>query len=195
MMKKHLIITILFFFLFGCENKRNTEKKNSETFTVEKYTEIIDNKLVYKLINQVLSENPLYKNCGALIDRKTFIIRNGDEFLLKKIDTLFSDSDKKFIVKQYRNGNGFILNQKLIQNKKIIELDTTIKTEEQKVKFWKKAGKENSCIGQIYVPLFNYKKNIAIIECKVHGESGIFLYKINKNNKWELSQTLQRIIE
>ena len=87
-MKKYLIITISFFFLFGFKNKNNAEKKNSEIITDENYFEIIDNKSVYELINQVLSENKLYKNCGAVIDRKTFIIRNEDEFLLPLINIL-----------------------------------------------------------------------------------------------------------
>ena len=194
-MKKYLIITISFFSLFGCKNKEDAEKKNSEIITEEKYTGIIDNKLVYKLINQVISENKLYKNCDAIIDRKTFILTNGDEFLLKVIDTVFSENDKKFIVRQYKNGDIFILNQKLIKNKKIIEIDTTINTEKQRTRFWKKIAKENNCVGYISIPLFNLKKNKAIIECKVYRESGIFLYKINENNKWELSRTLQRLIE
>ena len=104
-MKKYLIITISFFFLFGCKNQSDIDKKNSEIITEEKYNEIIDNKLVYDLINQVLSENRLYKHCGAIMDRKTFIITNGDELLLEKIDTLFPENDKKFILKQFRNGN------------------------------------------------------------------------------------------
>lgn len=194
-MKKYLIITISFFFLFGCKNKNNAEKKNLEVITDEKYTEIIDNKSVYELINQVLSENKLYKNCGAVVDRKTFIIRNEEEFLLPLIDTVFPESDKKFIIKQLKNGNKFVLDKKLIKNKKIIELDTTLNTEKQRIKFWKKVAKENDCVGQLSVPLFNLKKNKAIIECSVYGESGIFLYKINDYNQWELSQTLQRIIE
>jgi hypothetical protein len=195
-MKKYLIVTISLFSLLSCKNQSNTEKKNSEVITEEKYTEIIDNKLVYDLINQVLSKNHLYKNCGAIVDRKTFIITNGDEFLLKDIDTIFSESDKKFIVKQYRNGNWFILNQKLIKNKKIIELDTAIKTEEQRAKFWKKIAKENNCVGHLSVPLFNLKKNMAVVECQVYGERGTFLYKVNKNNnEWELYRTLKKIIE
>lgn len=193
-MKKH-ILTISLFYLISCNNQNNTEQKNSESITTEKYTEIIDNKLVYEVINHVLSENDLYKNCGALIDRKNFIITNGDEFLLKEIDTIFSEDDKKFMVKQYRNGNTFVLNQNLIQSKKVIPLDTTIKTEKQRVEYWKKIDKENNCVGYLSVPLFNNKKDMAIIECKVYGESGTFLYKINNNKEWELYRTLQKLVE
>lgn len=194
-MKKYYIIIISLFFLFGCKNNNNIEKKNSEIIIDEKYTEIIDNKLIYELINQVLSENKLYKHCGAIMDRKTFIIRNGDELLLEEIDSIFQENDKKFILKQFRNGNRFVLNQKFIKSKKIIELDSTVNSKEQRDKYWKKINLENKCIGYFYVPLFNLKKNTAIIECGINDESGIFIYKLNKENKWELSRTLQRLIE
>ena len=113
----------------------------------------------------------------------------------KKLDTLFSKNDKKFILQQYRNGNKFILNQKFIKDKKVIEVDMSLNSEEKKTKFWERIKKENNCIGRLYIPLFNLKKNLAIIECGIKGEGATFVYKLNRNNKWELYRTLEKWIE
>ncbi|MCZ8198343.1 MAG: hypothetical protein O9267_12125 [Flavobacterium sp.] len=191
-MKKYFIFTIFFLSLFSCNNQ-----SNSEIVLEEKYTEIVNNKLVYEVINSVLSDKDnVYRYCDAVLNRKTVIFLNNDSTFIKKFDTIFSKNDKKYILKQYRNGNKFILNQKFIQNKKVIEFDTlTISSKERKAKFWEKVRKENNCVGYLYVPLFNLKKDLAIIECGDSGEGGTFIYRLNRNKKWELFKTIEKWIE
>jgi PBP1b-binding outer membrane lipoprotein LpoB len=201
--RKYLTIVILLLFILSCKKQSIPEKQNIEFNDEENYTEIVNNEivnneLVYTVINCVLSDKSnenLFRNCNAVLNRKTFILLNYNLIMRKKLDTLFSENDKKFILQQYRNGNKFILNQKFIKDKKVIEVDMSLNSEEKKTKFWERIKKENNCTGRLYVPLFNLKKNLAIIECGIKGEGATFVYKLNRNNKWELYRTLEKWIE
>ena len=191
---KNYFIIITLIFLSGCKQESNLKINPTEDKKVENYIEIIDNKLVYEVINSALSQKEM--PCDAVLNRKTAVFINYDSTFISKFDTLFTESDKKFILKQYRNGNKFVLNQKFINNRKVIEFDTaTISSEERKTKFWEKVKKENDCVGFIYVPLFNIKKDLAIVECGFLGERGIFIFKLEANRKWKLYRTVEKVVE
>ncbi len=191
---KNYFIIISLIFLSGCKQENNSKQKTSENNVVEKYSEMVDNKLVYEVINSVLSHKEM--PCDAVLNRKTAVFINYDSTFISKFDTLFAEGDKKFILKQYRNGNRFVLNQKFIEDKKVIEFDTTILASKEKTaKFWEKIKKENDCVGFMYVPLFNLKKDLAIVECGFLGERGIFIYKLEANQKWKLYRTVEKIVE
>ena len=196
---KKLLIFILLIFLSGCKNENNLEKENIKSETEDIYSEIIDNKLVYAVINSALlnkDKKNIIKNCDAVLNRKTAVFINYDSIFIKKFDEIFNENDKKFILKQYKNGNRFVLNQSFVKNKKVIEIDTTIfYSEKNKKSFWKKINEENKCISFIYVPLFNLKKDLAIVQCGTFGETGIFIYKLESNGKWKLYKTVENIIE
>jgi hypothetical protein len=66
---------------------------------------------------------------------------------------------------------------------------------DKKTKFLDKIKKEHNCVGYLHIPLFNIKKNMAIVECGGFGEGGTFIYKLNKNNKWEFYQTIEKWIQ
>ena len=192
-MKKYFIIISLIF-LSGCKQENNSKQKALEENNVEKYSEIVENKLVYEVINSVLSEKRM--PCDAVLDRKIAVFINYDSTFISKFDTLFTESDKKFLLKQYRNGNRFILNQKFVKYKKVIEFEIAkLNSKERKIKFWKKIEKEHNCLEFIYVPLFNIKKDLAIVEHGFLGERGIFIYKLEDNRKWKLYRTIERVVE
>ncbi|WP_369753636.1 hypothetical protein AB3G34_05040 [Flavobacterium sp. WC2409] len=196
---KNILLLISFILLLGCKNENNLENENTKSKTQEVYSEIVDNKLVYAVINSALlnrDKENIIKNCDAVINRKTTVFINYDSTFIKKFDTIFNENEKKFILKQYKNGNHFILDQSFVENKKVIEIDTTIFYSEKKKKsFWKKINEDNKCISFIYVPLFNLKKDLAIVECGTRGETGIFIYKLESNGKWKLNKTVEKIIE
>lgn len=192
-MKNYFIILVVIL-LSGCKKEKISQQKTTEVTVIEKYSEIVDNKLVYEVINSALSGKVML--CDAVLDRKTAIFINYDSIFIRKFDTLFTESDKKFILKQYRNGHRFLLNQKFIKEKKVIQFDTTtLSSEERKTKFWEKVKKENDCVGFIYLPLFNVKKDLAIVECGYLGERGIFIYKSEGNGMWKLYRTVEKVVE
>jgi hypothetical protein len=135
-----------------------------------------------------------------LLNRKTAYYIGSDTILLKKVDTLFSQKDKEFISKQYRNGINFILNQKFLKQKKVIEYDTTmLASREKSRKYWEKLIEKYHCVGLIDVPLFNLKRDIAIVQvgynCGIMcAEGGTYIYKLNRNGKWELYLTIEKWI-
>nr|WP_294937968.1 hypothetical protein [uncultured Flavobacterium sp.] len=198
------ISIILILLITSCNNlsKKDSVEKIDNKFTQKKYQEIIPNKIVYEFINNVLlKENKIYQFCGNLLDRNSFIDIKGDSILISKIDTLsiFSKEDKAFIKAQYLNGNNFVLNQKLIKERQLIKLDTTINSKEDYHKFWEKVDKEYDCVGFVSVPIFNKKKDIVIVEISYNcgafcAEGGTFIYKLNENNRWELLLTLDKWI-
>jgi hypothetical protein len=200
-MKKHLLIPIFLLLLISC--KKNIEnkveiKKNHRT---EKYQTFVDNQTIYGLINsEALNENDVFKFCNNVLNRKTTFYIGYDTILLKKVDTLFSQEDKKFISKQYRNGIHFILEQKLLKHKNVVEYDTTmIATKEKSKKYWGKLLEKHQCIGLVSMPLFNLKKDMAIVQvgynCGIHcAEGGTYIYKLNENGKWELYLTVEKWI-
>jgi hypothetical protein len=200
-MKINLLVPILLILVFGC--KKNIEKETSEKKieTQEKYKALVDNQTIYGLINsEALNENDVFKFCENIINRGTIFHIGYDTILLKKVDTLFSQKDKIFISKQYRNGIHFVLEQKLLKHKKVVEYDTTnISSREKSKIYWDKLLKKNRCIGFIKMPLFNLKKNIAIVEVGYNcgllcAEGGSYIYKLNKNGKWELYLTIEKWI-
>jgi hypothetical protein len=200
-MKKHLLIPIFLLLLISC--KKNIEnkveiKKNHRT---EKYQTFVDNQTIYGLINsEALIENDVFKFCNNVLNRKTIFYIGYDTILLKKVDTLFSQEDKKFISKQYRNGIHFILEQKQLKHKNVVEYDTTmIATKEKSKKYWDKLLEKYKCIGLVSMPLFNLKKDMAIVQvgynCGINcAEGGTYIYKLNENGKWELYLTVEKWI-
>lgn len=195
-MKKHLLIATFLILFISCkkdiENKVEAKKSN----VPEKYQTLVDNKIIYSLLNSdAIIENKVFKNCENLLNRQTMFYIGYDSILLKKVDTLFSIKDKEFISKQYRNGIRFILEQKLLKHKKVIEYDTTMMAEKKSRIYWNKMLEKYHCIGTIHTPLFNLKKDMAIVEIGYNcgalcGEGGTYIYRLNKNGKWELYLTI-----
>ena len=50
-MRKYLTIVILLLFILSCKKQSNPEKQNIEFNDEENYTEIVNNELVYTVIN------------------------------------------------------------------------------------------------------------------------------------------------
>jgi len=197
-MNKYPLIAILLVVLFSCkkdiENKAERKKNNLS----EKYQALVDNKTIYGLINsEELNENNILKFCGNVLNRKTTFYIGYDTILLKKIDTLFSQKDKDFISKQYKNSVHFILDEKLLKDKKVIEYDTTmLATREKSRKYYTKLLEKYHCISFVDMPLFNLKKDMAIVQVGYNcglmcAEGGTYIYKLNKNGKWELYLTIE----
>jgi hypothetical protein len=196
-----VLIAIFSILLLSCKKEIEDKTKKHETELPEIYEELVDDKSIYELINSdVLKENKIFKHCENVLNRKTVYYIGSDTILLKKVDTLFSQKDKEFISKQYRNGINFILNQKFLKQKKVIEYDTTMLTSSEKSrKYWEKLIEKHHCIGLIDVPLFNLKRDMAIVQvgynCGVMcAEGGTYIYKLNRNGKWELYLTVEKWI-
>jgi hypothetical protein len=200
-MKNCFLIAIFSILVLSCKKEVEDKAKKSETELPEKYQELVDNETIYGLINsEALSENRIFNYCKNILNRKTAYYIGQDTVLLKKIDTLFSQKDREFISKQYKNSINFILNPKLLKHKKIIEYDTTSNTSrERSRKYWEKLIEKNHCIGFIELPLFNLKKDMAIVQVGYNcglmcAEGGTYVYKLNRNGKWELYLTIEKWI-
>ncbi|PZO26729.1 MAG: hypothetical protein DCF13_13285 [Flavobacteriaceae bacterium] len=200
-MKNYFLIAIFSILLFSCKKSVESKIKKNETDLPVKYQELVDNETIYGLINsEVLRENKIFNFCENVLNRKTAYYIGEDTVLLKKVDTLFSQKDKEFISKQYRNSISFILNPKLLKHKKIIEYDTTSNVSREKSrKYWDKLIENNHCIGLIDLPLFNLKKDMAIVHVGYNcglmcAEGGTYIYKLNSNGKWELYLTVEKWI-
>lgn len=197
-MKIHILILSFLFLLFSCKKDiaDTSEKKKSDI--PEKYQDLVNTQTIYGLINSdAVIENKVFKKCENVLNRQTMYYIGYDSIILKKADTLFSAKDKEFISKQYRNGIRFVLNQKLLKYKKVIEYDTTMTAREKSKIYWDKMLDKYRCIGSINTPLFNLKKDMAIIEIGYYcgslcGEGGTYVYKLNKNGKWELYLTIEK---
>ncbi|ESU21248.1 hypothetical protein FCR2A7T_06750 [Flavobacterium cauense R2A-7] len=196
------ISIILILLITSCNNLRkndNIEKTDNEPIQ-KKYQEIIPNKLVYEFINNVLlKENKIYQSCENLLNKNYFIDIKGDSTLISKIDTLFSKEDKDFIKAQYLNANNFVLDPKLIKEKKLIKLDTTINSKEDLKRFWQNVNKKYNCVGFIRVPIFNKKRDTVIVQVSYNcgafcAEGATYIYKLNENNRWELLITFDKWI-
>ncbi|WP_412464419.1 hypothetical protein [Flavobacterium mekongense] len=178
--------------------EKKVEEKKSEV--PEKYQTLVENQTIYSLLNSdALAENKVFKNCENVLNRQTMFYIGYDSVVLKKVDTLFTKKDKEFISKQYRNGVRFILDQKFLKHKKVIEYDTTMMAEKKSRIYWNKMLEKYHCIGMIHTPLFNLKKDLAIVEigynCGVLcGEGGTYIYRLNKYGKWELYLTIEKWI-
>jgi len=200
-MKNLFLIALFSTLFFSCKKDVESKIKKNETDLPEKYQELVDNETIYGLINsEALNENKIYKFCENVLNRKTAYHIGQDTVLLKKVDTLFSQKDKEFISKQYKNSINFILNQKLLKQKRVVEYDTTmLATREKSRAYWDKLLEKYHCIGLIDLPLFNLKRNMAIVQvgynCGVLcAEGGTYVYKLNKNGKWELYLTIEKWI-
>ncbi len=200
-MKNYFLIAIFSILLLSCKKEIENKTKKHETELPEIYQELVDDKAIYELINSDgLRENKIFKHCENLLNRKTAYYIGSDTILLKKVDTLFSQKDKEFISKQYRNGINFILNQKFLKQKKVIEYDTTmLASREKSRKYWEKLIEKYHCVGLIDVPLFNLKRDMAIVQvgynCGIMcAEGGTYIYKLNRNGKWELYLTIEKWI-
>lgn len=200
-MKNFFLIAIFSILFFSCKKDVESKIKKNETDLPEKYQELVDNETIYGLINsEALNENKIYKFCENVLNRKTAYYIGQDTVLLKKVDTLFSQKDKEFISKQYRNSINFILEQNLLKDKKVVEYDTTmLATKEKSRKYWEQLIERHHCIGLISLPLFNLKKDMAIVQvgynCGVLcAEGGTYIYKLNRNGKWELYLTIEKWI-
>lgn len=200
-MKNLFLIAIFSILFFSCKKDVESKIKKNQIDLPEKYQELVDNETIYGLINsEALNENKIYKFCENVLNRKTAYYIGQDTVLLKKVDTLFSQKDKEFISKQYRNSINFILEQNLLKHKKVVEYDTTmLATREKSRNYWEQLIKKNHCIGLISLPLFNLKKDMAIVQvgynCGVLcAEGGTYIYKLNRNGKWELYLTIEKWI-
>jgi len=196
-MKKHFLIPIFFILLISCRKDAENKVEVKKSEVPEKYQTLVDNQTIYGLINSdALTENKVFKNCENVLNRQTRYYIGYDSTLLKKVDTIFSEKDKEFMSKQYRNGVNFILNQKLLKRKKVIEFDTTMIGEKKSRIYWDKMLEKYHCIGMINTPLFNLKKDMAIVEIGYNcgtlcGEGGTYIYRL-KNGKWELYLTIEK---
>jgi hypothetical protein len=196
-MKKHLLIAIFSFLLFSCKKSIENKVEAKKSEVPKKYQTLVDSQIIYSLLNSdALTENKVFKNCENVLNRQTMFYIGYDSVLLKKVDTLFSVKDKEFISKQYRNGVRFILNQKFLKHKKVIEYDTTMMAEKKSRIYWNKMLEKYHCIGMINTPLFNLKKDMAILEIGYNcgtlcGEGGTYIYRL-KNGKWELYLTIEK---
>ena len=191
-MKIIFYIFTIFYLFASCSEKEEMKLSN------EKQVQIISDEFIYSFVNDALSKNNIYKFCDNIIDRKTFIATNGDSILISKIDTIFSQKDKKFISEQYLRGNKFVWKNKLT-NKKIIKVDTNINNENSSKEYWKNLLEEKKCFGYLELPLFNKEKNMAIVTISYNcgilcAEGGTYIYKLDKKKRWKLYLTLEHWI-
>ena len=200
-MKKHFLIAIFSILLISCKKDVEIKIKKNETDLPEKYQELVDNENIYGLLNsEALRRNKIFNFCNNILNRKTVYYVGQNTVLLKKVDTLFSQKDKEFISKQYRNSIKFILNQRFLKHKRVVEFDTTmLATKEKSRAYWDKLLEKHHCIGSISIPLFNLEKNMAIVEVGYYcgilcGEGGTYIYKLNRSGNWELYLTIEEWI-
>lgn len=192
-MKNIFLIALFSILLISCKKQTENKVETKKSDIHEKYQNLVDNQTVYGLINcEALNENKIFKSCENVLNRETTFCSNCDSLLLEKIDTLFSKKDKEFIVKQYKNSIHFILDQKLLKHKNIIEYDTTmLATREKSRAYWDKLLEKYHCIETISLPLFNLKKDMAIVQISYNcgilcGEGGTYIFKLNRSGEWEL---------
>lgn len=189
-MKATILISSLAILLINCYNKENdfrtSYSKNNET---------IGDSLIYSFLNTVLlKENRIYIKCDNIIDRNLFY-KKEDSTFYKNAGNILSENDRHFMREQYQNNNNFVLNEGLIKNKKLIKINVNLTNIEQK-EFRKKLIKTHNCVSQIDIPLFNLKKDIAIVTIgytcgSLCGEGATFVYKLNKDNEWKLFRILE----
>ena len=197
-MKKYFLVPIFLILLISCRKDAENKVEAKKSDVPEKYQALVDDKTIYGLLNSdAITGNQVFKNCENVLDRQTMYYIGYDSTLLKKVDTLFSIKDKEFISKQYRNGVRFILNQKLLRHKKVIEYDTTMIAEKKSRIYWNKMLEKYHCVGKLNMPLFNLKKDMAIVEFGYNcgalcGEGGTYIYRLNRNGKWELYLTIEK---
>ncbi len=196
-MTKLLLLSIFPFLLFSC----TTADQKSEAKKSEKYLAFADNQTIYGLLNSdAINENHIYESLDNVLDRQIYFCANCDSTMLLESDSLFSDADKEFIKMQYQNSIHFVLDPKLLKDKKIIEVDTTSLTSKVKrLKYVEKLNEKHPFISTISLPLFNLKKNLAIVQFDytcgmLCGEGGTYIFKLNKNGKWEYYQTIEEWI-
>ncbi len=195
-MKKVLICLSCLILIISC---RKDEIKIERTLG---YSAIIEDSLIYYFLNNtLLKENDIYKYCNTVLNKKPFYTVNGESPFLKKIDTIkfFSVADKEFIKRQYDNSKYFSLNKNLLKNKIVVEIDTTLKTREERRVFYDNLLNKFRCYSSVSVPIFNSSKNIAIVECEyicglMCAEGGTFIYRKNEKNVWEIIMVVDRWI-
>lgn len=193
---KYNILKLIIFLLvlISCNKKSSNLEFQNQT----KIENGISDKLIYDFVNEILSQNGTSEFCKNVIDRKTFVIRNGDSIFIEKIKSEFKKGDLEFMRTQYMNGNKFIWKNKL-KNREIIKLDTTINNNKNREQFWNKTLEKYGCISYVDMPIFNEEKNIAIIEIGYNcgflcGSGGTYIYKLNEDKKWILYKTVDNWI-
>lgn len=196
-MTKLLFLSILPFLLFSC----TTADQKSDAKKSEKYLAFVDNQTIYGLLNSdAINENHIYESLDNVLDRQIYFCANCDSTMLAESDSLFSDADKEFIKMQYQNSIHFVLDPKLLKDKKLIE---TVKTKFNSIKELKEYGEKliekYHRICTIQLPLFNLKKDLAIVQFSYYcgglcGEGGTYIFKLNKKGKWEYYQTIEEWI-
>jgi|SRR5690606_13318840 len=193
---KKLLYILFCITLISCNSKTEEIKEEVVVFSSDGTT-IYEND-VYEVINAFLSnfdehqENPKKLAKGDFLLLFPFVEEQPYEYdiqelneILSRSDSLFSEKDKKFITKQMKNSN-FDLKQGFISNYKVLSKDfiNTI------TGFSDEVNKFHT----ISIPLFNLKKDIAMISFGTYtgynDASGMKIIYKKENGKWVAIKTL-----
>lgn len=193
-MKKVLLILSLGIFL-ACK----PENKNARSVDKwQKPTQLVDNKTIYKFLNNILENDSSIKYCNNIYNRDLLPYPSKEDSLtIIKLDSTFTKEDIAFIFQQARYSYFFKLDQKYLPNKKIIELDTIKAYNSNHVisqAYWESNLKKYGYTCGLSLPLFSVDRKKVIISfgrsCgMLCGHGGMLIFK-KEGNKWILLTTV-----
>jgi len=197
-MKFQVSLLICSLFLLSCNCKNEGSIHKNDLNLPEKYLNLVDDKTIYDFINsESFNQNPVYAISEILICNPHRFELGGDCVILSLLDSLLTDKDRDFISKQYKNSINFNWNQKLIKRKKVFKIDPkAYSSVKEQQKYWQLMIEKYDGFCEVNQPLFNIKKDIAIVRVTFHcgalcSQGGTYVYKLTSNGNWVLFKTIE----
>jgi len=192
-MKKTLILLLIV--LSSCKKANNQIDTNLK---------VTDND-IYQVVNFVISERDSFMKLDGIKGQYKYILdreleplfnSEADRYYIKKLDTIFTKEDVKFMQEQILKRKNFKFNSKFVKSKKVFSADSiknmiNLAIELPDKNFYQiyenKFGKDR--FYDISLPLFSKDKKTVLIKFEAMGIGDVSVYK-KENGKWKSYEQL-----